>query len=105
MGGLETSHVVAREESPMRIILVLLLMVAGWLFMMENDQEHVDIIVPGSGRIGPFSVGVIVIGSVLTGIALSIFGGILIRIGASFKRKKISQGMDSSHSDSPDASH
>ena len=24
----------------MRIILVLLLMVAGWLFMMENDQEQ-----------------------------------------------------------------
>ncbi len=88
----------------MRLLLGLILVVAGWLFMVENDQEHITITLPGSGQIGPFSVGVVVLGAVLTGILLCLLGGILLKVASRLKKSRSPEG-GTSASDPPHASH
>lgn len=75
----------------MRLLLALILVVAGWLFMVENDQEHITITLPVSGQIGPFSVGVVVLGAVLLGILLSLLGSFLLKVTAKLKRARTPQ--------------
>ncbi len=59
--------------------------------MMENDQEHVSVTFPGSGQIGPFSLGIVILGAVLFGILLcSLLGG-MMRLSLKF-RKMTSKG-------------
>lgn len=64
----------------MKILVFLAMGVFGWIFLMENDQEMVNIILPGFGRIGPFSIGVIVLGAVLFGIVFCLVAGGMLRI-------------------------
>lgn len=89
----------------MRIVLMLILLAVGWLFMMENDQEHVTITVPGSSQIGPFSVGVIVLGSVLVGILLCLLGGMILKVASKMKKKKLPNGGNPTHAGPPDPLH
>lgn len=72
----------------MKIVLVLVLVVLGWIFMLENDQEHVNITLPGSGQIGPFSTGVVILGSILFGILLCSLAGGLIRFTSRIRKMK-----------------
>jgi drug/metabolite transporter (DMT)-like permease len=88
----------------MRLFLGLVLVVAGWLFMVENDQEHITITLPGSGQIGPFSVGVVVLGAVLTGILLCLLGGVLLKVVSRLKKSRSPEG-GNSVSEPPHAPH
>ena len=88
----------------MRLLLGLIFAVAGWLFMVENDQEHITITLPGSGQIGPFSVGVVVLRSVLSGIVLCLSGGFLLKVVSRLKKSRSPAGGPSG-SEPPHASH
>ncbi|MDA8111187.1 MAG: hypothetical protein M0T83_01890 [Nitrospiraceae bacterium] len=84
----------------MNLAFLIVLGVLGWIFMMENDQQHVMIVVPGSGQVGPFSVGVVILGSFLLGILLCYLGGGLSRLFTRVKAKKTSSpGRGGGHSD------
>ncbi|MCL4486003.1 MAG: hypothetical protein M1537_06705 [Nitrospirae bacterium] len=89
----------------MRLLLALVLVAGGWLFMVENDQEHVTITLPGSGQIGPFSVGIVVLGAVLLGILLCLLGGGLVKISGKLKKSGSPQGGGPPASSPPHVPH
>ncbi|MGC8528606.1 MAG: hypothetical protein ACP5OP_00185 [Leptospirillia bacterium] len=72
----------------MKLAFLILLGVLGWIFMMENDQQHIMIVFPGSGQLGPFSVGVVILGAFLAGVLLCYLGGGLSRLVSRAKAKK-----------------
>nr|EES52842.1 MAG: hypothetical protein UBAL3_92050211 [Leptospirillum ferrodiazotrophum] len=84
----------------MNLAFLIIVGVLGWIFMMENDQQHIMIVLPGSGQVGPFSVGVVILGAFLAGVLLCYLGGGLSRLLSRAKAKKPpSAGRGGGHSD------
>ncbi|MGC8499561.1 MAG: hypothetical protein ACYDBP_06845 [Leptospirales bacterium] len=84
----------------MRVAFLIALGVLGWIFTMENDQQHVMVVIPGSGQVGPFSVGVVILGAFLSGVLLCYLGGgIASLISRTRKKNPPASGRGGGHSD------
>ena len=89
----------------MRVVLFVVLLAFAWIFLMENDQEHVNITFPGSGQIGPFSIGIVILGSVLFGILLCSLMGGMMRMTSKFRKMKSKGGGDPHSGPNSDQQH
>lgn len=84
----------------MKVAFLIAVGVLGWIFTMENDQQHVMVVLPGSGQVGPFSVGVVILGAFLSGVLLCYLGGAIASLVSRARKKSSSSGrVGGGHSD------
>lgn len=68
----------------MKAMFWIIVVAAGLLFLLENDQQTVILRIPFWIRTPPLPVGIVVILSILTGIVLAFLSGLLQKTRARF---------------------